>query len=163
MRTVWTSIFPDCFLPSPVPFSENELSVPKPRDVKPSDKFLELSKWMAIQSLIPKNGYPEILYSIYCPTLKKNIDKWICKDCKTYFPSAAAVNWHRRSDGCPGLVDVVANISENEEEENEEVERQEAQPSVSNTAPILNICEILAHMSFIDAKSCGEDEDQKKE
>ena len=48
MRTVWTSIFPDRFLPSPVPVNENELSVPKPRDVKPSDKFPDLLKRMAI-------------------------------------------------------------------------------------------------------------------
>ena len=61
MRTVWTSIFPDGFLPSAAPVSENELSVPKPRDVKPSDKFPGQWKRMAIQSLIPKTGYQETL------------------------------------------------------------------------------------------------------
>ena len=153
MRTVWTSIFPDRFHPSPVPVSENELSVPKPRDVKPSDKFPDLWKRMPIQSLISKTGYPETPYDLYCPTIQKNIDKRICKDCETYFPSAAAVKRHRRGDGCPGLVDVAADISENEEKENEEVERQEAQSSVSNTAPILNISEVLAQTPFIDAES----------
>ena len=61
------------------------------------------------------------------------------------------------------MVGVVADISENEEEENEEVERQEAQSSVSNTAPILNTFEILAQTPFIDAESCDDNEDQKKE
>ena len=36
-------------------------------------------------------------------------------------------------------------------------------PSASNTAPILNIFEILANMSFIDDDSCHDDEDQNKE
>ena len=94
---------------------------------------------------------------------KKNIDKRIFKDCETYFPSTAAARRHRRGDGCPGLVDVVADILENEEEENEEVERQETQSSVSNTAPILNKFEILAQTPFIDAERCYDDEDQKKE
>ena len=94
---------------------------------------------------------------------KKNVGKWICKDCETYFPSAAAAKRHRRGDGCPGLVDVVADISENEEEENEEVEIQEVQSSVSNTAPILSIFEILAQTPFIDAESSDDDEDRKKE
>ena len=156
MRTVWTSIFPDRFLPSPVP-------VPNPRDVKPSDKFPDLWERMAIKSLIPKTGYPEIPYDMYCLTIQKNIDKRTCKDCETYFPSAAAVKRHRRGDGCSGLVDVVPDISKNEEDENEEVERQEVQSSVSNTAPILNIFEILAQRLFIDADSCDDDEDQKKE
>ena len=49
----------------------------------------------------------------------KKTDKRICKACETYFPSAAAVKRHRRGGGCLGLVDVVADISENEEEENE--------------------------------------------
>ena len=54
-----------------LPLSENELSVPKPRDVKPSVKFPDLWKRMAFQSLIPKTGYPEILYDMYCPTIQK--------------------------------------------------------------------------------------------
>ena len=157
---MWTSTFPDRFLPSPVPLSENELSVSKPRDVKPSEKFPDLWKRMAIQSLIPKLDIQKSRMTCIAQQFKKT-EKRICKACETYFPSAAAVKRHRRGDGCPGLVDVVADISENEEE-NEEVERQEAQPSVSNTAPILNIFGILAQMSFIDAESCDEDEDQKK-
>lgn len=118
MRTVWASIFADRFLPSPVPITKNELSVPKPKDVKPTDIFPDLWKSMAIELLIPKTGYAEIPYDMYCPTIQKDIAKRICKDCETYLPSHAAVKRHRKGNGCPSLVDGVdGNISENEEKE----------------------------------------------
>ena len=60
MRTVWASIFPDYFPSSPVLITENELSVPKLKDIKPTDKFPDLWKRMAIQRLMLKIGYAEI-------------------------------------------------------------------------------------------------------
>ena len=119
---------------------------------------------MAIQPLIPKSGYAEIPYDIYCPTIQKDIAKWIRKDCGTYYPSPAAVKRHRKGNGCPRSIDVVdGNVSENEEEENIEFEWEETQPSASNTAPIHNIFEILAEMPFKDDYNCHDDEDQNKE
>ena len=67
MGTVWASIFPERFIPSSVPMTENESSVPKPKDVKPTEKFPDLRKSMAIQQLILKTGHAEILYDMYCP------------------------------------------------------------------------------------------------
>ena len=67
MGTVWASIFPDHFIPSSVPMTENETSVPKPKDVKPTEKFPDLWKCVAIQPLNLKTGYAEILYDMYCP------------------------------------------------------------------------------------------------
>ena len=123
IKTVLTSIFPDRFLPSSVPITENELSLPKPKDVKPTDKLPDLWKRMAIQPLVPKTGYSDIPYDMYCPTIQKYIAKRICKDYETYFPSHATVKRHRRGNGCPSLVDVVdSNVSENEKEENVEFE-----------------------------------------
>ena len=116
---------------------------------------------MAFQPLIPKTGYVEIPYDMYCPTIQKDIAKRISKDYGTYFPSHAAVKRHRKGNGCRSLVDVVdGNVSENEEKENVELEREETQPSASNTALIFNIFEILAQMPFIDDDSCHDDEDQ---
>ena len=114
--------------------------------------------------MIPKSGYAEIPYDIYCPTIQKDIAKWIRKDCGTYYPSPAAVKRHRKGNGWPRSIDVVdGNVSENEEEENIEFEWEETQPSASNTAPIHNIFEILAEMPFIDDYNCHDDEDQNKE
>ena len=151
MRAVWVSAFYDRLLLLSVPITENELSVPKPRDAKPTDEFPDLWKRMATQPLIPKTGYAEIPYSMYCPTVQKDIAKRIFKDYGTYFPSHAAVKRHRKGNGYPILVGVVdVNVSENEEEENVEFEREEAQPSALNKAPILNVFETLAEMPFID-------------
>ena len=47
--------------------------VPKPKDLKTSDKFPDLWKQMAIQSLIPETDYKEILLEMYCPTVQKDI------------------------------------------------------------------------------------------
>ena len=151
MRTVWTSVFPDCFLPSLVRITKNELSFKKPKNVKPTDKFPDLWKPMVIQPLIPKAGYAEIPYNVYYPAIQKNIAKTIYKDYGTHFP---AVKLHRKGNGCPGVIDVVdGNVSENKKEKNLELEREETQPSPSNTAPILDMFEILAEMSSIDDDS----------
>ena len=83
MRKIWASIFPDRFLPLPVPITENELTVPRPKDVKLIDKLHDLWQRMVIQPLIPKTGYPEIPYEMYCPTIQNDIAKRICKDCGT--------------------------------------------------------------------------------
>lgn len=52
---------------------------------------------------------------------------------------------HRKSNGCLVSADVVdGNVSENEEELNVEFKGNEIENSVSNTASIFNILEILA-------------------
>ena len=68
MRKFWASIFPDRFL---IHITENVLSVPKPKDVKPTDKIPDLWKRMAIQPLIPKTGYAEIRMTCTAQLVKK--------------------------------------------------------------------------------------------
>ena len=68
MRIFWASIFPDRFL---IPITKNVLSVPKPKDVKPTDKIPDLRKRMAIQPLIPKTGYAEIRMACTAQLVKK--------------------------------------------------------------------------------------------
>ena len=68
MRIFWASIFPDRFL---IPITKNVLSVPKPKDVKPTDKIPDLWKRMAIQPLIPKTGYAEIRMTCTAQLVKK--------------------------------------------------------------------------------------------
>ena len=152
MRTsIWTSIFPERFIPLPVPITEIKLYVPKPKDLKTIDKFPDLWKWITIQSLIPEIGYTEIPFDMYSPTIQIDIPKRTCKDCEEYFTSGAAVKRHRKGNGSAGFLKVDdGNASENEEELNVEFQRKDVENSASHTAPILNIFEILTQVPFID-------------
>ena len=121
-----------------------------PLCIKPTDKFPDLWKRMAIQRLMLKTEYAEIQYDIQCPTIQKDIPKQIYKDCGTLFPESCC----RKGNRWLSLVDAVdVNVSENEKEgkmQNSN-EKKKKQPNASNTAQILNIFEILVEMPFIDA------------
>ena len=106
---------------------------------------------MVIESLIPETSYTEITYDMCCPTAQKDVPKRICKDCETYFPSGAAVKIYRKDKCCHGFVEIVdGNVSDNEDELSIEFQGNEIENSATNTAPILNIFEMLTQMSFID-------------
>ena len=99
MRTSWSSIFKQKFLPSPVPVRQEPTGpvIPEVGQVKKSDKFLgNLRQRLAITPL--NTGYKEIPYDLYCAIVKVN--ERVCKLCGIYYPSKTAVDRHRRGKGC---------------------------------------------------------------
>ena len=76
---------------------------------------------------------------------KKKYPREFSKIVKVIFPVVLLSKSHRKSNGCLVSADGVdGNVSENEEELNVEFKGNEIENSVSNTAPIFNILEILA-------------------
>ena len=80
MKTIWKLIFPDHFISFLAPFTETRLNVSKPHDVKSTDSFPELRKRMVIKQLISVSAYTNIPYRLYCPSVRKDINKQICKE-----------------------------------------------------------------------------------
>ena len=77
--------------------------VPNVNDVKPSDRFVDLWKAKSIQQLIPKSGFSEMPYDLYCPSLKTKVRNRVCKEYDIYYPSIAACKRHR-SHGCKSVI-----------------------------------------------------------
>ena len=91
-RKTWQSVFPSHFLPGPVPVRQIPEGpvVPNVNDVKPGDRFVGLWKAKSIQQLIPKSGFSEMPYDLYCPSLKTKVKNRVCKECDIYYPRIAA-------------------------------------------------------------------------
>ena len=148
-RTNWLKIFPDRFLPVPVPVRPDLGGpiVPSANQSKPSDRFPDLSKRNSIKQLIPQNRYKNISYDMYCPSVKSKMKDRVCKDCGIYYPSVAAVKRHRVGNGCE-------NHSDQEEQEQiitEDGEEEDEERAIDDEeCPILNIFDILQDSAFID-------------
>ena len=100
MRTSWSSVFKQKFLPSPVPVRQEPTGpvIPEVGQVKKSDECHgNLWQRLAITPLIPNTGYNEIPYDLYCARVKVN--ERVCKLCGIYYPSKTAVDRHRRGKG----------------------------------------------------------------
>ena len=105
-RTTWQSVFASHFLPGPVPVRQIPEGpvVPNVTDVKPSDRFVDLWKVKSVEQLIPKSGFSEMPYDLYCPSLKTKVKNRVCKECDIYYPSIAACKGHR-SHGCKSVLE----------------------------------------------------------
>ena len=147
MRSSWKDIIPAGFLPPPAPFRQSSSGpvIPKKAAVKKTDLFLDLWRRLALSNIIPPSKYDELPYDYYCPSVNK-IDARICKGCGIYYPSAAAVNRHRRGKGC-GIVDSDEDF---EEVADEVVIVDEVVDEEEDRAPIINIFELLANPAFVD-------------
>ena len=159
-RTTWKSVFSSSFLSAPVPvrqISEGPV-VPGVRDVKASDRFVDLQKLIGIQQLIPNSGFSQIPYDLYCPSLRAKVKNRICKQCGIYYPSIAVCQ-HHRQDGC-GL-EVLGNkvIDEEEDLSHEEEENSEilVADGDDNHAPTINIYELFMNSEFIEIQTDRDD------
>ena len=74
-RTNWLKIFPDRFLPAPVPVRQDLGGpiVPSANQSKPSDRFPDLWKRNSINQLIPQNRYKNIPHNMCCPSVKSKV------------------------------------------------------------------------------------------
>ena len=145
----WKSIFLDHFLPSSIPMAETRLIVPKPQDVKSSDRFFR-TYGNDIQQLIPWSGYTKIPYDIYCPSVQKDLKKGIWKDFQAYFPSLAAIKQHRKGSGLRTFFEIDDNT--------ESAYESETVDETLDKALILNTFKILAVTPFLE--NCLDDDDK---
>ena len=86
------------FLPAPVlvrQISEKPV-VSRVSDVKASDRFLDLCKYIGIQQLILNSGFSQMSYDLYCASLRTKVKNRVCKQCGIYYPSIAACKRHRQ-------------------------------------------------------------------
>ena len=104
MRSNWLSLFPDRYLQGPFPLrkEEGDPSIPDASDIKATDRFATISERKAASAIVPGTNFP---YDAYCPSVRKDLPRRICKSCSVYFTSMAAVKRHRK-DGCPSLHEV---------------------------------------------------------
>ena len=69
--------------------------VPSASNVKAKHRFLDLGKRIGIQQLIPNAVFSQMLYNLYCLSLKSKVKNRVCKQCVIYYPSIAARKRHR--------------------------------------------------------------------
>jgi len=122
----------------PVRITENGPTVPKPKDAKPTDKFLGLSERCLLANMIPT--ITANAYDTYCPSQKDNVKKLICMKCEIQFTSAAAVTRHKRGGGCE---DASIEVDDSDTEDELEVVEEE------DEAPMMNIFDLMKNPEFI--------------
>ena len=98
----------------PVRITEEGPKIPKPKDVRSTDKFVGLSERSLLTHAVP-NIRAEA-YDFYCPSVK-DVQKLICNNCDIMFTSAAAVKRHQRGGGCEDVIDEMDNITDEDEDE----------------------------------------------
>ena len=157
MRTNWNSVFPNRCIPAPVPLRKEEEGpiIPTPADLKSSDRFAGLWQRLAISNLTFETDLP---YDSYCPSIKKEIVRRRCKSCKVYFTSIAAVQRHKRGNGCSTGRD------EDEEEEliedNEIADLTTADPENEDTAPVVDVVKLLTENPFMEIDIVNQEGDE---
>ena len=140
MRSTWKSLFPERFLPAP----ESGPTVPD----NASDRFAGLWQRMTLANLAPM----QLPYDTYCPSVRKDIAKRKCRFCTGYFTSMAAVQRHRRGNGCPSLNGVpvaMPNVVIDVDDDEEIPEIHDIDPWDEIT-PVIGILQMLAGNPFME-------------
>ena len=85
-RTTWIRIFPYRFLPAPVPLRQlyEGPVVPKVNDAKSYDRFPGLWERIAVHNLVSETNYDVLPYDNYCPSVKTEANRKVCKKCHIY-------------------------------------------------------------------------------
>ena len=150
MRSSWKSIFPDRFLPAPIPLHRTEKGpiIPERKDAKKSDLFVDLGTTLAMQKMVPGGGEKTVPFDNYYPSVAKYIEKRTCKGCGIYHASIASANRHKKGHGCHGTPQEVEN--EDGDEEDFELPTVTADIAENAVAPLLNIEEIIRNSPFIE-------------
>jgi hypothetical protein len=96
MRSNWKSVFPDRYLPAPIPFRRTScgVEVPSPANARPSDSYSSLWQRPMMLRLAPQQELHTMPYDTYCPSLQTEVKIRVCKFCNVYFPSQAAKARH---------------------------------------------------------------------
>ena len=146
-RSCWKKVIPKRFLPPPAIIRKDVdgPSVPNPADVKSTDHFAGSWQRLAMASMFPVDGACDN----FCPSLQKELPKRMCKHCKHFFTSAAAVQQHTRGEGCPSLVGVpiprpdVLVLDEADEDVEDHAANAENYDISDDVMPVITIEDIL--------------------
>ena len=86
------SVFSSRILPAPVSVRQipEGPDVPSVSDVKASDCFVDLWKYIDIQQLIPNSGFSQMPYDLYCIKAKVLKQKWRTG----YLNNATSFTWY---------------------------------------------------------------------
>ena len=153
MRSVWKDVFPNRFLPAPVKMHGTQAGpqVPLRNKEKASDTFPNLDMRVLLNKI---DGIPSMPHDRYCPSVQKNLERRVCPQCGIYYPSIAALKQHQR--GAPCAYD--SNDDERDSGSETEVIEKEARAN-EDTAPIVNIFELLRNPAFIELDRNNSDGD----
>ena len=100
--TNWAHVFPSRFIPLPAvyEYSSAGMTAVEPRIVfaKPKEHIYAPLKERLIQQLLPReaNKYDVAPFDLYCPSMVDKLRKGICPQCKSYWPSQAAMLRHAK-------------------------------------------------------------------
>ena len=60
-------------------------------------EFVQFTKRLLPEKTpMPGKEYDEVPFDLYCPSMQKKLEKGICKLCRRYWPSAAAMTRHKK-------------------------------------------------------------------
>ena len=133
--------------------------VPKVNDAKTFDRFPGLWERTAVDNLVPETKYDVLPYDNYCPSVKTEVNRRVCKKCHIYHPSIACLKRHQK---------VCTRGEENEESDDirqggdDEVETMDRDDDISSgqvddVAPVLNIFDMLQNSAFMDDDESNDD------
>ena len=88
------------------------------------------------------------------PSVQKNLEWRVCPQCRIYYPSTAALKPRQWDAAC--VYD--SNDDERDSESETEVIEEEARTN-EDTAPLVNIFELLRNPAFIELDGNNDDED----
>ena len=165
MRTSWNKVFENRFLPAPVPtrLEKTGTVVPERNSAKKEDRFVD-NVWhrLAIERLVPTTEFDPMPYDYYCPSIK-SIDDKVCKGCKIYFSSKAAVDRDHRGFGCVirhtlqrNLIPVDRPVLEVETVPDEDVR------DADDAIPVISIADILANAPFEEISMMMHEESEEE-
>ena len=145
-------MFPKRFLPALVKMRRTQAGtqVPLPNDDKASDTFSNLGMRVLLDKIV---RIPRMPHDQYCPSVQKNVERRVCPQCGIYYPSIAALKLYQRSAACPYG-------SDDQRDGGSEIEVTEEEARFNeDTAPIVNIFELLRNPAFIELNGNNNDKD----
>jgi hypothetical protein len=95
-RSNYNEIFPQRFLPSPVPFCTTARGISYAQVGSNNGTFGSLYQRLALSHLTPPHNFISIPFDFYCPSLVEELIKRVCMICGHYFPSQTARRSHGR-------------------------------------------------------------------
>lgn len=96
-RSALKSVFTDTFMPPPCPILQtpSKLVVPSLLD-KGKSKFSPLLVRLSVNLSPPLEGFKQMPYDFFCPSVQSDLKKKVCPTCGIYFTSHRSVQMHCR-------------------------------------------------------------------
>ncbi|GBP30809.1 hypothetical protein EVAR_82551_1 [Eumeta japonica] len=96
-RSALKSVFADTFMPPPCPIlqTSSKLVVPSLLD-KGTSKFSPLLVRLSVALSPPLEGFKQMPYDFFCPSVQSDLKKKVCPTCGIYFTSHKGVQMHCR-------------------------------------------------------------------